>query len=450
MQKKKITYFVALFLVLVGVVGITTLSGQDDEAGHNTDELMLVAHAGGAVQGWASSNSLEALQNSAAAGYRYIEVDFMLTTDGKAVLNHNWQWMTGRTPGAPNVPVGHETFMQYRIFDQFTSVDLDMLIAFLGEHPHIRIITDTKDDNYEVLHIIARDFPAYIDRFIAQGYSFESVSYIRALGFDDIIVTLYETLGGAYISAELLNELAYAWRDDIFGITVPIELLKEAYIEALDLSVTRFFVHTINDAALANQLKAHGFYGLYTAHLLYTDGELTPALAPQVDVQIAVVKEAIMQLDGAEQALLSTLLVYRLGTPVYIAYGEVRPVSETMITTIFTRYKTGEVYLPAAHFADRYMQYDWYRVDPARADLSITIETKEGRVYHKQSNETDGPLIFRSIPFIGQDTIAGIFPLQVLQIDEFVIVLPEGADVDEAMLRRVAEVLLPAYDYFTR
>jgi len=441
MRKKRIGYFVVLFIVLVLTAVITFIPGQN-ESERSPDELMLIAHAGGAVEGWASTNSLEALQHSAAMGHRYIEVDLMLTTDGKVVLNHDWQWVTGRTPGAPNVPVDHGTFMQYRIFGQFTPVDLDMLIGFLDEHPHVRIITVTKDETYEVLHIIPTDFPGCIDRSIPQGYSFESVPYIKALGFDDIIVTLYEVLGEEYVSAAALNALADTWRDDIFGITVPIGLLDDAYIEVLDLSVMRFFVHTINDAELARELKTHGIYGIYTAYLLYTDGELTEAFAPQIDMQIAAVHQSIMQLEETEQNLLSNLLVYRQGAPVYIVHGEVRPVSEAMITTIFARYGTREVYLPIAHFADRYLEYDWYRLDPARADLSLTMEPRDGEVYQMQSNDSDGPLIFRSIPFVGADTIERILPLWVLQIDEFVIVAPEGIDMDEVMVWAVSVLLL--------
>lgn len=448
MQKRTIVYWVMIFIVLALVAVITFFPSQDGPGARDPEELMLIAHAGGAVEGWASSNSLEALQSSAAAGHRYIEVDFMLTTDGKVVLNHDWQWVTGRTPGAPNVPVDHETYMRYRIFGQFTPVDLDMLIAFLGEHPHIRIITDTKDADYAVLHIIAEDFPAYIDRFIAQGYSLESVSYIKALGFEDVIVTFYEMIDDREeVSPARLNELARAWGDDIFGITVPIGLLDDTWLEELDLTVTRFFVHTINDVETALELKDHGVYGLYTAYLFYADDGLAPVLAPQVDTQIAVVQEALAGLGQAEQDLLAALLVYRLGEPVYIAHGQAQPVSDAMITTVFTRYGTGEVYLPVAHFADRYVAYDWYRPDPARADVSIAMETVDGRAYQVQSNESDGPLIFRSIPFIGADTIERILPLQVMQVmqvDDVVIVLPEGAEVEEAVLRRIVAGLFPA------
>ena len=235
----------------------------------------LVAHAGGQIRGDNGHNTLEALQNSAALGYQLIELDFLPTTDGEIVLNHNWSAMSSRVPGARNKPVSHEVFMAYRIFGHYTTMDLRMLISFLGEHQGIRIITDTKDEDYAALYAIATFFPTYIDRFIPQVYQFDDIPHIRALGFQDIIVTLYriEPWQIKYTPAEI-TRLVRLWQDYIFAITIGDTIMTPERMAQLPLSEFRFFVHTINSVAHAEDLFYAGVYGVYTNLLLYESGIL--------------------------------------------------------------------------------------------------------------------------------------------------------------------------------
>ena len=405
------------------------------------DRLMLVAHAGGAIDGFGGTNSLEALFNSAAVGHLYIEVDFITTEDGEIVLNHDWQFMTGRVPGAPNAPVPHSVFMQYRIFHRFTPVDLDMLIDFLNEYWNIRIITDTKDDDYSALHAIAARFPEHIYRFIPQAFAFEDVPYIKALGFDDVIVTLYQLPAELLSAPSEIAALIDQWRDQIFGVAIFDGLITEQYVAYLDMSATRFFAHTINRAARADELQSIGFYGIYTGYLLYDDeGNLTPILGLQIDALIYQMQVQLGSLEDIE--FVSTIpKIYKFGSPVYLAYGQPRPINEPRITNIFTRHGTGELYLPVHHFADSMQSYEWSRWEHDSTALCLTITTAGGAVYNMQTNDTDGPLIHRTIPFIGEATIESIFQYRVISLGDYVVVLPNDMDWDPQELFTIAETL---------
>ena len=230
----------------------------------------LVAHAGGAIEGFGETNSLEALHNSARLGYQLIEVDFLPTSDGIIVLNHNWDQISLRVPGAPNEIVSHAVFMEYRIFGQFTPVDLDMLIEFLNEHSDIRIIADTKDENYAALYAIRDLFPEHMDRFIPQVYQFEDLPRIRAMGFSDLIITLYrlEPWETKY-DPEELTRLIHLWQDYIYAITLPDSLIRPIFVTQLPTSEFRFYVHTINSIQRAQELFDFGIFGIYTNFLFY-------------------------------------------------------------------------------------------------------------------------------------------------------------------------------------
>ena len=194
----------------------------------------------------------------------------MPTTDGVIVLNHNWDQISHRVPGAPNEAVSHAVFMEYRIFGRFSPVDLDMLIAFLDEHRDIRIIADTKDENYAALYAIVALFPEHIHRFIPQVYQFEDLPRIRAMGFEDLIVTLYrlEPWETKY-NPEELTRLIRLWQDYIYAITLPDSLARPAFLPRFPLSEFRFYVHTINSVERAQELFGLGIYGIYTNFLFY-------------------------------------------------------------------------------------------------------------------------------------------------------------------------------------
>jgi glycerophosphoryl diester phosphodiesterase len=405
------------------------------------DRLMLVAHAGGAIDGFGGTNSLEAVYNSAAMGHLFIEVDFITTEDGEIVLNHDWDFITGRVPGAPNTPVTHSVFMQYRIFHRFTPMDLDMLIAFLTEHWNIRIITDTKDDDYAALHVIANRFPDYIYRFIPQAYAFEDVPYIKALGFEDVIVTLYELPHELLFAPAEIAALIDEWRDRIFGVAIFDGLLNAQYVAYLDLSATRFFAHTVNCAVRALELQAMGFYGIYTGYLLYdSEGELTPILGPQTDALINQMRARLGLMEDTE-FISSIPKIYQFGAPIYLAHGQPRAINETRMANIFTRHGTGELYLPVRHFADAMQSYEWRRWEHDSTSLYLTIITYSGEVYHMQTNDTDGPIIHRTIPFISKSTIESIFPYRVILLGDYVVVLPNSMDWDSQELFTIAETV---------
>ncbi|MCL2401845.1 MAG: hypothetical protein FWC90_04300 [Oscillospiraceae bacterium] len=410
-------------------------------AQQSSDRLMLVAHAGGAIDGFGGTNSLEALYNSAAVGHLFIEMDFITTADGEIVLNHDWDFMTGRVPGAPNMPVSHSDFLQYKIFNRFTPMDLDMLIDFLTEHWNIRIITDTKDGDYSALHVITTRFPEHIYRFIVQAYAFEDVPYIKAMGFGDVIVTLYELPHEILSAPAEVAALIDQWQDQIFGVAIFDGLVTEQYAAYLDLSATRFFAHTVNCANRAVELQSLGFYGIYTGYLLYDDqGSLTPVLGPQID---ALIHQMHVRLDSMEdiEVISSIPQIYRFGSPIYLAHGQPMSINEARHTNIFTRHGTGELYLPVRHFAESMQGYEWSRWEHDSTALYLTITTFAGVVYHMETNDTDGPLIHRTIPFISQSAIERIFPYRVIKLDDYVVVLPNDVDWDSRELFTIAETL---------
>ena len=177
----------------------------------------LIAHAGGGLAEEFYTNDREAMDLAVRNGFELIELDFGMK-DGALRLWH---------PGHP-----------------VSSMSLRDLMVWLEEHPHIRIVTDVKTDNLEGLADIKRTAGDLQGRFIPQIYHPSRYEAVRAMGYEDVILTLY-LLDEDYNWAEAANAL------DLFAVTMPYDRRAQA-------AKTNHFVylHTVNEPMEG--------YGLYT------------------------------------------------------------------------------------------------------------------------------------------------------------------------------------------
>jgi len=388
---------------------------------NNTVELMsaplpfrLVAHAGGAILGYEMSNSLEAMESAVANGFLFLELDMLPTTDGEIVMTHGWPLLPNRVPGAASVPVSHAEFMDYRLFNQFTPVDLPMLIAFLRANPRVRIITDTKDSDYAALYTIRNRFPAYRDRFIPQAYSFASVSRLRALGFRDIIVTLY-MMPHVPPPSELAR---MALAENIFALCIPDRLATPQFVAALRPEEVTIFIHTVDCPHRANQLFEMGVHGIYTGFLM-PQGNALAVNVPDMGAATARVKGVYDALSEAQLPFPSRGLTYKINEPIYLFHGTPYPVRSSGVAAPFVFNR--EVYLPLSHlirFFSIEHTHTWHREDNS---FSFRLSTQDFRV---QASDC-GVLVYRDMFFVSERVIQSIFPVRILRLASYVLVLPE-------------------------
>jgi len=94
-----------------------------------------VAHAGGSVERYRYSNSLEAVRNSLDHGVEYIELDLSITSDGKLVAWHDWYFEWTETPT-------HDQFMSRKIYGLFTPIDFPRIDSIMCANPQLSLVTD--------------------------------------------------------------------------------------------------------------------------------------------------------------------------------------------------------------------------------------------------------------------------------------------------------------------
>lgn len=220
-----------------------------------------IIHAGGSIGGYAGSNAKEAMDASYAAGCRVLEIDFLFSADGVPVCLHDWSRFYSNT--LSEEPCTAAAFEDVKIFNLYTSMTLPRLAAWLDAHPDVHIVTDVKDDNVEMLAYIAAQYPPLIGRFIPQIYSREEFAPVRALGYTDIIFTLYKMTDYTE-KTDAASIAAFASRVGLLAVTADVVLADAPFIDAFTAAGVPLYVHTVNGAAAQENCYALGITGVYT------------------------------------------------------------------------------------------------------------------------------------------------------------------------------------------
>lgn len=217
----------------------------------------LIAHAGGAVYGYRLTNSLEALENSYANGFRVFELDFEMTNDGKYVLLHDWESMAGRMLFGE----GKRSFDEFKSADKFASLtllDLEGILAWLSEHNDCYIVTDAKCGNEPFLSELYKASGELAERFIPQAYSYDEYEMAKNIGFERVILTLY----GMNDTEESLFTFAESKKP--WAITIPASVITETIVSRLAELGIYTYAHTVNDLSFFEEWRDFGLYGIYT------------------------------------------------------------------------------------------------------------------------------------------------------------------------------------------
>jgi len=235
-------------------------------------DIRYIVHAAGRLDGvdiygaertYDGSNSLEGLLQCAAAGQRFVELDFNFTSDGELVCLHDWYKQY-----APEITdyeaLTLEEFLDASIYRNFTPVCLDDVAEWLRENPDSYIITDIKDDNPRGLSKIAEDYPELKNRFIVQIYAEEEYDMAHGLGFDYIIYTLYRLDWASKTDWRHLGE--FEATHPLVGFTFDYTLIEGAkgYLEGMLSLDVPLFIHTVNGDEEQQKYFDMGIDGIYT------------------------------------------------------------------------------------------------------------------------------------------------------------------------------------------
>jgi len=114
--------------------------GHKMESKHEVNRF--IAHAGGKIEGYTYTNSLEALNLSYKIGFRLFELDIIKTADSVYVAAHEWEHWQEMTGYKGEIPPNRATFKQQQILEKYTPLDIDDINDWFKDHPDAILVTD--------------------------------------------------------------------------------------------------------------------------------------------------------------------------------------------------------------------------------------------------------------------------------------------------------------------
>ncbi|KIL45798.1 hypothetical protein KP78_21470 [Jeotgalibacillus soli] len=262
---RKILILLALVSILTGCV---TMAKEHES--YSWTKHRIIAHAAGGIKGKDYTNSEEAFINSYNNGYKLIEVDLSLTSDGKLVARHGWNEPYGQDFNADSKALTYKEFMGLPYYKEYTPMDLNKVLNLLKEHPEVYILLDGKvssaEDTEELYEKVGEAIEeideAIIHRLIPQMYYKEDLDIIRSYGFHDVMYIVgREQYSGKSIAA-------FCIENDIKAVGLSWIRASETLIEVLSKHGIVSYIYTINDPAEMYSYFEIGVHGFYTDYIM--------------------------------------------------------------------------------------------------------------------------------------------------------------------------------------
>lgn len=195
-----------LFDIFVVITLTVVLPGcRSEENYHEIEGQHYIAHAGGTIQGWRYSNSLEAVREALAHNIKYVELDLCITADGQLVAWHDWNWQWTYTPT-------HEQFMTHPVYNRFTPIDFAKMDSILSDNPQLSLVTDKISDP----EIIERYFSKYKKRVWVECFTEADYFALQESGFH-VLMSRSPSVSASQISNYTYNRYDCADPSDRFG-----------------------------------------------------------------------------------------------------------------------------------------------------------------------------------------------------------------------------------------
>ncbi|MDF7680192.1 glycerophosphodiester phosphodiesterase family protein [Enterobacteriaceae bacterium ESL0689] len=111
----------------------------------NKNDIVVIAHSGGEIDGHIYTNSLEALNHSYLQGARNFELDIRETKDHHLVAVHGWEQWAEFTGYTDELPPSLDDFKKNKIFGKYTGIDFADINQWFSQHQDATLITDKID-----------------------------------------------------------------------------------------------------------------------------------------------------------------------------------------------------------------------------------------------------------------------------------------------------------------
>lgn len=143
---------------------------------------MLIAHAGGAIDGHIYTNSKEAVLNSIRNGSKYIELDFSLTSDSELVCVHRWENVYADSCHRPQYPMSKKDFTDLRLYGKYTTLTAEDVATLMDSLSFILVT-----DNITNPELLDRYFARHRHRMMVECWFAEEYENLKSAGYTPML-----------------------------------------------------------------------------------------------------------------------------------------------------------------------------------------------------------------------------------------------------------------------
>ncbi len=174
-------YSTRKYNIILPIFVIFTLLLSSSCSNDKKQDIELIAHAGGEIEGHIYTNSLEAIKQSIERGYKYIEIDLALTADSVLVAVHDWEEfnrITGNPHKKDTIP-SLEEFQQRIIHGKYTPLTAEQINQIFIDNETLYLVTD-KISNPEILE---QNFPNLKQRMVVEAFNYPEYNILCSQGY---------------------------------------------------------------------------------------------------------------------------------------------------------------------------------------------------------------------------------------------------------------------------
>jgi glycerophosphoryl diester phosphodiesterase len=175
---KKTVRHIAIFTVIC--IASCSRSAEMTDVTVDMKDHFMIAHAGGEIDNYIYTNSLEALNKSYSKGCRLFELDIRETSDGKLVAVHNWEQfkqMTGYQSEINDIALTEQEVLHSKIYGRFTPMNMQMINKWFAQHSDAILITD-KINSPQKIADTTIGFQ-FINRCVMELFSWKAIDEAR-------------------------------------------------------------------------------------------------------------------------------------------------------------------------------------------------------------------------------------------------------------------------------
>ena len=166
--------------IIFCVIALFLVSCEKYEQEENDLTEVFIAHAGGKINGYTYTNSLEALDLSYSMGCKMFELDIIETSDSVFVAAHHWssyKAISGYVGVMDETPLSEQEFLLYNIYGMYTPMNMTAINEWFAAHEDAILVTDKINEPKR----FAEQF-LFKNRLIMELFSWKAVNEALEIG----------------------------------------------------------------------------------------------------------------------------------------------------------------------------------------------------------------------------------------------------------------------------